>query len=204
MLAAGFEMGDLLLAYAPRPILLLGQKQDFFDERGLRETYARAEKVYELLGAGDNLQYFIGPTYHGYSIENREAMYGFFNQHAGIDAEACEAGDTAVLAEEELRCTADGQLMVSMPECFTVRDFIRKKTAELQGKRVALSGNELKNLLRDLLHLPSTFALPYVRKLNALYFKKESGYQVHSRFGIECCIFLRMATTSLFPASARF
>ena len=30
----GCEMGDLLLANAPRPLLLLGQKNDFFDARG--------------------------------------------------------------------------------------------------------------------------------------------------------------------------
>ena len=52
ILAAGCEMGDFLLAYAPRPILLMGQKNDFFDVRGLRDTCNQVKKVYALLGAG--------------------------------------------------------------------------------------------------------------------------------------------------------
>ncbi|MBO7742390.1 MAG: acetylxylan esterase, partial [Victivallales bacterium] len=37
LLAEGLEMGDLLLPLAPRPILILGQDNDFFDPRGTVE-----------------------------------------------------------------------------------------------------------------------------------------------------------------------
>lgn len=185
ILACGCEMGDLILAYAPRPIILLGQKQDFFDERGLRETWARARKVYQLLGAEENLQYFIGPTYHGYSIENREAMYGFFNKHANIDAGNEEFADSELLTEAEINCTASGQLMTEFPESFTVFDLIRQQAAALQKARKKLSAAELKSFLKEYLQIPNAISEPYVRMLRTLYFKQDEGYLIHSRFGIE-------------------
>ena len=185
ILAAGCEMGDLILAYAPRPVILLGQKQDFFDERGLRETYERAKKVYELLGAGENLQFFIGPTYHGYSIENREAMYKFFNRHAGVDADGKESPDKVVLTAEETYCVESGQVMTSLPECFTARDIILKQVEKLKLERAALSPAALKAELKNMLQIPDCFAEPYVRMLRTLYFKQEDGFLIHSRFGIE-------------------
>ncbi|MBR4885099.1 MAG: hypothetical protein IKZ33_07290, partial [Lentisphaeria bacterium] len=185
ILASGCEMGDFVLAYAPRPIILLGQKQDFFDERGLRETWAKARKVYKLLGAEENLQYFIGPTYHGYSIENREAMYSFFNKHANVNADGKEFADSEVLSEAELNCTASGQVMTEFPESFTVPDLIKQKAAELQAARKKLTAAELKSFLKGHLQIPTEISEPYVRMLRTLYFKQDEGYLIHSRFGIE-------------------
>ena len=185
ILAAGCEMGDFILAYAPRPIILLGQKQDFFDERGLRETWARARKVYQLLGAEENLQYFIGPTYHGYSIENREAMYSFFNKHAHVDADGKEFADSVTFPDAELFCTASGQVMTSLDGSRTVRDFIREKAAELKESRKPLAADELKSRLRKILRLPEEISEPYTRMLRTIYYKQADAYLVVSRFGIE-------------------
>ena len=74
ILEAGCEMGDFILAFAPRPVILLGQKKDFFDPRGLRETYEQCRKVYALLGAAENIRMAIGPDPHGYSETNRKNM----------------------------------------------------------------------------------------------------------------------------------
>ena len=165
ILAAGCEMGDFLLAYAPRPILIMGQKNDFFDPRGLKETYEQVKKVYALLGAEENIQYFIGPTNHGYSIENREAMYEFFLKHAGVDADAKENFDGSVLAEKDLLCTSTGQVMTGRPEFSQVHDLILKSARELAASRVQLDPPALKSRLRELLNIPETISEPYVRVL---------------------------------------
>src|SRR3712207_7511000 len=41
---------------------------------------ARLKHIYTLLGEPDNVALQIGPTEHGYSQENREAMYRWFNR----------------------------------------------------------------------------------------------------------------------------
>jgi len=168
ILASGCEMGDFILAYAPRPVLLLGQKNDFFDPRGLMETYEQVKKVYALLGAEDNVRCFIGPTNHGYSVENREAMYGFFNQHAGIDCEAKELFDGKKIADKDMLCTESGQLATSRPEFNLVHDLIVKKAAELKAARTKLVPAGVKALLKKLLNIPEKIEEPYVRVMRGI------------------------------------
>lgn len=165
ILAAGCEMGDLILSYAPRPVLLLGQKNDFFDARGLRETYEQIKKVYALLGAEDDLQCFIGPTNHGYSIENREAMYGFFTTHAGMPLDSKESFDGSVISEASLKCTDSGQLMTSRPEFSQVHDLTVKISADLAAARPVYDVPTLKAKLRELLQLPEKTEVPYARTM---------------------------------------
>lgn len=165
ILAAGCEMGDFILAYAPRPVLLLGQKNDFFDPRGLLETYNQVKKVYALLGAEENVQCFIGPTNHGYSIENREAMYGFFTKHAGVDAEVKENFDATQLSDPELICTASGQLLKSRPELAKVHDFIAAFARDFAEKRPKLDAAGVRAKLKELLNIPDKIEEPYARML---------------------------------------
>ncbi|UKI29740.1 MAG: acetylxylan esterase [Lentisphaeria bacterium] len=48
--AAGGEMADMLFAAAPRPLLICGQRDDFFDPRGTLECYDELRRVYRILG----------------------------------------------------------------------------------------------------------------------------------------------------------
>ena len=165
ILGHGCEMGDLLLAYAPRPILILGQKNDFFDARGLKETWENARKVYKLLGAEENLQYFIGPTNHGYSIENREAMYNFFGKHANIGSNLKESENTEIFEGKELWCTETGQLMTSRKEFSLLHDLLEKQALQYQAEKKKLSLDELKSEVRKMLQIPDKIDIPYSRHL---------------------------------------
>ena len=186
ILAQGCEMGDLILAQAPRPVLLLGQKNDFFDHRGLIETYTLAKKVYELLDAGENLQYFIGPTNHGYSIENREAMYKFFARHAHIQGDVTESDETEMIPESELRCTLTGQLLTSHKELATVSQLVSAEAEKLTRERPKLSVPQLKEKLRQELKLPEKIEVPYSRILRPFYTSSIYGERITlSRFALE-------------------
>jgi hypothetical protein len=63
-LALGFDHADFFAAMAPKPVILPGQEKDYFDARGVEETYQRLRRIYALLGAEENIQLFIGPNYH--------------------------------------------------------------------------------------------------------------------------------------------
>ena len=169
ILAAGCEMGDFILAYAPRPIILLGQKNDFFDPRGLLETYNQVKKVYALLGAEENIQCFIGPGNHGYSIENREAMYEFFSKHAAINVASKETFDGSLIPLKDILCTSTGQLATARPELSLVHDLIGKCAAGLKAERKALSPAEIKAELYKLLQLPETIDEPYARLMRGIH-----------------------------------
>ncbi|HJT77963.1 MAG TPA: prolyl oligopeptidase family serine peptidase, partial [Gemmataceae bacterium] len=89
-LARHLDHADFLAAMAPKPVLILGKEKDFFDARGAEEAFARLRHLYRLLGAGDNVGLFVGPRQHGYSQENREAMYQWFNRAIGAAGEVKE------------------------------------------------------------------------------------------------------------------
>ena len=46
--------------------------------------FLELKRLYQLLGAEANIALFTGPTGHGFSQENREAMYRWFNQATGV------------------------------------------------------------------------------------------------------------------------
>ena len=69
---------------APKPVIILSKEKDYFDARGAEDAYRRLKKLYALLGKEENIGLFIGDSYHGFSQENREAMYGWFNRHAAM------------------------------------------------------------------------------------------------------------------------
>ena len=84
VLALELDHADFLAAQAPNPVRILSKERDYFDVRGAREAYLRLKRLYKLLGKEENVSHFVGPTYHGYSQENREAMYEWFNQATGL------------------------------------------------------------------------------------------------------------------------
>lgn len=184
ILAAGCEMGDFILAYAPRPILLMGQKNDFFDPRGLTETFEMCRKVYRLLGAEENLQCFIGPDSHGYSALHRQEMYKFFGSLAGLPADAGEA-DISDLVPEKLLCTPTGQT-ADLPGKKVIHDLIVEKLDQLAAGRKPLSLPELKQLLTGEYKFPESMPVPYCRSLRGEWVRTfEPAMACYSRFALE-------------------
>ena len=77
-----FDFNEVVAAIAPRPFLSIAAERDAeFGVAGVRRGIAAAQPVYDLLGAGDNLEarYFDGP--HSFPDSQREAAYKFLDQH---------------------------------------------------------------------------------------------------------------------------
>jgi dienelactone hydrolase/pimeloyl-ACP methyl ester carboxylesterase len=150
-LALGLDHSDWLAAMAPKPIIILAKEKDFFDVRGSEETYRRLRHLYGLLDAKDNIGFFAGPTGHGYSQENREAMYRWFNRATGI-SDAQSEPDLVIEKDETLYCTPNGQVceLDSRP----IYDFTKAASQALAQER---SGNltlpQLQQHIRQTLRL---------------------------------------------------
>ena len=150
---------------APKPIIILGKEKDFFDIRGTESSYARLKRLYRLLGAEENIGFFAGPTAHGYSRENREAMYRWFNRFAGV-RDADVENDFQLELDETLWCTPSG--LVSAAESRSVFSFTRAKSQQLAASRSAPDPDGLRRLLRRQLQLPLRIGTPDFRILRAL------------------------------------
>jgi len=153
-LACGLDHEDFLAAMAPKPVIILAKEKDFFDVRGAESAYRSLRRLYRLFDAEDNIGLFTGPTGHGYSQENREAMYRWFNAVTRI-SDATGEPNLTIEKDETLWCTPRGQVceLDSRP----MYEFTKDKSKALARQRPStFSLSALQQRIRDALHLPAS------------------------------------------------
>lgn len=168
-LALGLDHSDFLAALAPKPILILAKEKDYFDVRGTAEAFARLKRLYSLLGAEENIAMFVGPTEHGYSQENREAMYRWFNRVTGV-SQATSEPKLTLEKDEALWCTPGGR--VSEMHSRSVFSFTKAKSLALAKARRALSQKELEQAICEVLKLRQQRPTPDYRILRPIPARK--------------------------------
>jgi dienelactone hydrolase len=161
-IALHLDHADFLAALAPKPVIILAKEKDFFDVRGAEEAYARLKRVYELFGAPENVKLFAGPTSHGYTRENREAMYAWFNRATGTAGSDGEPKIT-IEKDETLWCTPHGD--VAELKSRTVFSFTAERSRQMAQKR---EPGDLKGAVAELLKLPPRSSVPEYRILRAI------------------------------------
>jgi dienelactone hydrolase len=164
-LALGLDHSDWLAAMAPKPVIVLAKEKDYFDVRGAEEAYRRLRHLYRLFDAEDNVGLFVGPTPHGYSQENREAMYRWFNAVTKV-SDAQTEPDLVIEKDETLWCTPNGQVceLDSRP----IYEFTEAKSKASARKRSGeLTLPLLRRRIRRVLRLPGVADVsgPYYRVL---------------------------------------
>jgi dienelactone hydrolase/pimeloyl-ACP methyl ester carboxylesterase len=148
----GLDQDDFLAAMAPKPVIILAKERDYFDARGSEEAFVRLKRLYSLLGAEENIGLFIGPTTHGYSQENREAMYGWFNAVTKVSDGKTEP-EITIEKDETLWCTPHGQV-AELAGTRTVFRFTREKSRQLTKSRNKPDAIGLARMILDVLRLP--------------------------------------------------
>jgi dienelactone hydrolase len=192
-LALGLDMDDFLAAHAPKPLLLLTQEQDFFDQRGSEEAFAHLRRLYRLLGAAENVQMVTGPGGHGYSRDLREAMVRFFGPALGLDTQGFTETPTPAEKPVDLWATPAGD--VAGVGCRGVNRLIADRARELQLRRSVLEGEALAAQVRKALALPRRAGAPDFRILRALGPNPDwprpwgSVYAVGTEPGIEAVVY---------------
>jgi len=163
VIGAGLEMADFLLARAPKPVLLLGQRYDYFDRRGLEEAYGDVRAFYALLGAPeDAAQLFVGPRPHGFSVENQEAMVAFFARHAGL-ARVVRLRRPEHLDEASGRVTPAGNTVAAGATPIYAQ--VAAIAAELASARPRPAREDLPALAARTLNLPLRAGTPHYHVL---------------------------------------
>ncbi len=192
VLALGLDHDDFLAAMAPKPVIILAKEKDYFDARGVEETYERLRRLYRLLGAEENIQLFIGPSYHGYTQENREAMYRWFNRATGVSDVQSEP-EITIEEDETLWCTPKGQ--VCELDSRTIFSFTKEKAETLANTRSTLRGAALRDAVTETLKLTPNRGIPEYRILrpsrSRRYPKPNSAtYAVNTERGIHALVTL--------------
>jgi dienelactone hydrolase len=150
-LSLGLDHDDFLAAMAPKPVIILPKEKDYFDVRGSQEALARLKKLYGLLGAPENVALAAGPTPHGFSQENRESMYRWFNRATGA-SDAKTEPEITIEKDETLQCTPNGQ--VAELQSRTVFGFTAATARRFAKARKPLSGKALEKAVLGVLRIP--------------------------------------------------
>ncbi len=114
MTKLGFDHEDILLAMAPKPVLVLGVKYDFFPIEGARDSVSRCKRIWRLYGTDKEqfIELFEDYSRHGYTFAMAGESAIFFNKHLNnidISEEQCSA--KKAVDSERLICTESGCLL---------------------------------------------------------------------------------------------
>lgn len=177
-LARGLEMVDFVLGRAPRPLILLGQRFDYFDHRGFLQAVNDAQRIYTLLGAEDQFAWCLGNHEHGYHDDIQEAMVSFFVQQAGLGAIDVPEPDDP-LPEADLWATPEGQVLLA--GATPISRLIARRAAELVAHAPALAPTELRATIERVLQLSAREEVCNYRVLRPTH----QGNRTIGRYAIE-------------------
>jgi dienelactone hydrolase/pimeloyl-ACP methyl ester carboxylesterase len=183
IIGSGLDQGDLLLAYAPRPTLILAQHDDYFSADYARRTAGEMDRVHRLLGSRGTARVHVGSSGHGFSKENREAMYRFFMQQAGLTGSGTE--EPLDLAQpERLWVLPTGSTLAAGSR--RVQDFTAEVAAAWARRRGQPSAKAVQAAARRLLGLPAARGVPHHRSLaGAAGFEPDRVPPVNRQFSVE-------------------
>jgi cephalosporin-C deacetylase-like acetyl esterase len=164
-LPEGLDRGDLLLAFAPKPLLILYSRTDSgltyspTYEEGTKEVYTEVQAGYKLMGASDKVGLFGSPLPHAYEFFNRQETYRWFNRWLGNEERGTEEEGFDKSAPDALNCTSTGQVLTSLGGRSVVQLNVDRLRACLPANStlndIKAFRERVQSTLRELLALPT-------------------------------------------------
>lgn len=114
------DRGDLLSAFAPKPLLICYTTHDEgvtyspVYEEATRELYQELKRTYKLLGKEDQVGLHTSHLPHGLDFSNRARTYAWFNRWLKSGADVPAEAELDVFSEELLNATSTGQVLTSV------------------------------------------------------------------------------------------
>lgn len=174
MLKYGFDHEDILLCMAPRPVMVLAVKYDFFPIEGTRETVERSRRYWQMYGKEDDIQMIEDDSVHQYTVVMAKAAAEFFR--------SVLTGNQAALPEESIRtvdpatlwCTVSGQTRGELPGARFIFDENLELLSQLEKKRSLIPAETR----RQQAHQWLKDKIYYNRKPCELNVKHTTGWQL--------------------------
>lgn len=141
--ALGFDHEDLLLGFAPKPLLVLAAEYDFFPIEGTRRTVARSRRYWEMFGREDDFACYAEPSLHRYTDGMAKEAADFFARRFFPGGRESARKSLPPVAPAQLWCTATGRLAADSPQMRTLSDVILARYKELGSISERLPPDEL-------------------------------------------------------------
>ena len=191
--AAGIDYADIISVMAPKPVLLLTNRYDFFPREGTDRTLTKIQKLWQQVGAEVTPEIARTYTGHSYAPSLGEAVTRFFAKHLlGKDVDLSGFEFHSIPANQ-LWCTASGQVIREFPDMRTLQqeleEELQKAKAALEAKDPALRRKEALDWLKNTAYYTREEVEPHTRVIESgicahylyrdLAWKAEEGYFGH-------------------------
>lgn len=119
-LAVGLDRADLLLAFAPKPLLMCYTPQDAGSTyspamvEATEEIFGELQRAYGTLGVREKVGLSASPLFHDYDFFHRKAAYEWFNRWLGNPDAGTDEAPFDDGPDEALNCTSTGQVITSL------------------------------------------------------------------------------------------
>jgi cephalosporin-C deacetylase-like acetyl esterase len=119
-LPVGIDRGDLLLAFAPKPLLICYTTHDEgvtyspVYEESTRDIYEQLQRAYGICGAKDHVGLYASHLPHSLNFFNRTQTYAWFSRWLKNPAGASKEAALDLFPEEQLNATPTGQVLTSI------------------------------------------------------------------------------------------
>ncbi len=151
IIGAGFSYPDIIVAVAPKPVMLLGVNKDFFPIEGMTESYNKAMDIYEIFGKKENLKLAIDTSEHKYTVSLAKSVTKFFVQHLmGNSGYENENYDYSLEKWSDLNCYPHGQISLEnavLPDAEIKDYYLKNRSFDLEKAR---------NMLKESVYLNRT------------------------------------------------
>ena len=150
----GLEIGDFLLMFSPKPLLIMSGLYDFVDYWGAQKTYEDLKNAYAVLDKKQDVSWFTIEGGHGMPKPKREAAASWFRHYFYNDNTHVKETETAPIPEKELLTTSTGQVLkafgngISLPqENLKISDrYASQRSAFVKGDSIKVKAKVLELL----------------------------------------------------------
>jgi len=142
ILAAGLDYADMLSAFAPKPMILLCSRYDFFNPEGAERTLEKVRAFWAQVGADDLPQIAFSDTEHTYSPSLARAAGKFFAKQLGLEEPDYSGYVFYPGSARELACTASGIVALDYPDTRTIQMELEEEYRRIRAERAKRTAEE--------------------------------------------------------------
>ncbi|WP_364147694.1 alpha/beta hydrolase family protein [Paenibacillus sp. LPE1-1-1.1] len=136
--ALGFDHEDIVLAMAPRPVLVLATTYDSVPIEGPRHTVAVNRRFWKLFGHGERIGLAEDENAHRFTIPLIRAAARFFSTHLLGSSEVPPDDRIELLPPQQLLCTRSGQVIGELELAKTVYDENAQRLSQFEAARLTM------------------------------------------------------------------
>ncbi|MGE0079280.1 MAG: alpha/beta hydrolase family protein [Bacteroidales bacterium] len=162
------EISDFLIAFAPKPLLILAGKFDFVDYNGVKMVNDEMQSVYSLYNADDKFKVFTYDDGHGISKPKREVAVAWFRKWLYKDDGRIEEKGITPFKPEELNCTQAESVNAEYRNEQNIQDFNLAMAQKLSKERNTFGLQSIETRKTKILELLGITTIAYTPEIETI------------------------------------